>query len=444
MLRLIYAETPEMLGTLVVKLGSSSVTKADGPDPALLQTALRTALSARLLEWRVVLVSSGAVSSGKAYLDGQGLNTSSRLAAAVGQPLLIRTYGDLPAGQSCTICQILVSQSDLRSAAQMRVVADLLRECLDSGVIPIVNGNDVTDPEGSDNDSVAVGVAVGIGAEKMLLLTDVDGVFQGVPGDSDIHPSLTISELRAVKFSRSGTGRGGMRSKLRAAELASYNGIETIIANARHPEVILSCVRGEPTGTRIPASTAPWSPDRRWIAGIARSYGSLIINHEAEKSIKRGSSLFASGIKRVRGCFRSGDVIEVCTPAGHLIARGGASVSSSLMTLVRAMQSREVGLVMAEIIYQFANPAAPPAPADEESVEHSLRPVVRSALSIVRHNSPKDKRQLAVELLELFPQTAVKCMTDVSRTDDRARLAEFYEYLSSDLSFIDRSRLVTF
>lgn len=431
-----------MAGILVVKLGSSSVTRANGPDPALLQATLAAVLSARRLGWRVVLVSSGAVSSGEAYLGQQGLSTSTRLAAAVGQPLLMRTYANLPAGQSCAICQILVSQSDLRSAAQMRVVADLLRECLDRGIIPIVNGNDVTDPEGSDNDSVAVGVAVSVAAEKMVLLTDVAGVFRGAP--SDIYPVLTIDELRTVKFSRSGTGRGGMRSKLRAAELASYNGIETTIAHARRPDVILSCARGEPAGTRIAATAKPRPQERRWIAGIARSYGTLVINREAEKSIRQGSSLFASGIKRVRGDFRSRDVIDVCTPDGHLIARGGAAVSSSLMTLVRAMQSREVGIVMAEVIYQFAHSAAPLALPAEAGEAPSPRPIVRSALAAVRGNSVKEKRQLAVELLELFPQTAVNCMVDISRTDGRVRLAEFYDYLSSDLSFIDRSRLVVF
>jgi glutamate 5-kinase len=351
-------------------------------------------------------------------------------------------YGAQATEHPHTVCQILVSQSDLRSAAQMRGVAQVLLECLAEGIVPIVNGNDVTDPEGSDNDSVAAGIAISIGAEQLLLLTDVDGVYPGRPGETPPYASLAIGQLRRVPMSRTGTGRGGMRSKLRAAELASHNGVQTVIANARMSGVITSCVAGVPVGTRIPAAAAARPVDKRWIGGIARSHGRLTINREAEKSIRAGSSLFASGIKRVHGNFVNGDVVDVCAPDGLLIARGGAAVSSRLMTLVRAMQSREVGLVMAEIVHRFANPG----PLDDTNAvgDESARPQLRSALRAVRVNSLSAKRALAVELLHLFPQTAVECMTDASDSDSRSRLASYYDRLSSDLSFIERERLVVF
>jgi glutamate 5-kinase len=92
----------------------------------------------------------------------------------------------------------------------MRVVADVLQECFDKGIIPIVNGNDVIDPAGSDNDSVATGIAVSVGADKMLLLTDVEGVYCGAPGKSEVYSTLEIGELHRIPVARSGTGRGGI------------------------------------------------------------------------------------------------------------------------------------------------------------------------------------------------------------------------------------------
>ena len=114
-----------------------------------------------------------------------------------------------------------------------------------------MNGNDVTDARGSDNDAVAVAIAVAGGADKLLLLTDVHGV-QEKPRDGAAHvQDLLVSRIRAVRTTDAGTGRGGMRSKLRAVELAAYNGIESHIANARRPGVITECIKGEPVGTRI-------------------------------------------------------------------------------------------------------------------------------------------------------------------------------------------------
>lgn len=433
-----------MTDVLVVKLGSSSVTKAAGPDQELLTSALGDAIEAQRLGWHVVIVSSGAVSSGSAHLSARlGHRSSARLAAAVGQPLLMNMYSAPVAGRSHALCQILISQADLRSASQMRVVADVLQECFDADIVPIVNGNDVTDPDGSDNDSVAAGIAVSVGAGKLLLLTDVHGVYQGAPAHSPRYEALAVSDIRHVRLAASGTGRGGMRSKLRAAELASHNGIETVIANARSPHAILSCVKGQAIGTRVPPMSKARPPDKRWIAGIARSHGRLVINREAEASIRRGSSLFASGIKRVHGNFAAGDVIDITTPHGQLIARGGANLSSGLLSLVRAMQSDEVGQVMAEIIYQFARTGAAPQEQDAGGTA-AFRLPVRLALETVHSSSYAVKRRLAIEILELFPQTAVSCMTDTTRRIGRRRLAQFYGRLSSDLSFIDRSRLVVF
>ena len=231
------------------------------------------------------------------------------------------------------------------------------------------------------------------GADKLLLLTDVHGVLDKPQHGGSHLPDLPASRIRGVRTTGAGTGRGGMRSKLRAVELAAYNGIESHIANARTPGVITGCIKGEPAGTRIAPARPRFPADARWISGVAVSHGSIVINRAAEESIGAGASLFASGIKKVEGNFGSGDVIEVLTPSGRLIARGTSKVSATLMNLVRAMQTDEIALVMTEILSRFlrgnlgARPAARPpviGPLRARSAPPGLRLPVARALECGR------------------------------------------------------------
>jgi glutamate 5-kinase len=430
--------------SLVVKIGSSSVTRATGPDPVVLTSALDAALSARSLGWNVVLVSSGAVASGSAYLARTTeIGSSDRLAAAVGQPFLMDIYRSVSEVSGRQVCQVLISESDLRSPRAMSSVCAVLDECGRAGVVPIVNGNDVTDMRGSDNDGIAVGLAVSSGADKLLLLTDVVMVHDAGTQLSD----LAAADIRRVPTTQAGTGRGGMRSKLRAAELAAYNGIETHIASARLPGVITQCVKGEPVGTRIRVARERFPPEDRWISGVAMSHGSIVINRPAEESIRAGASLFASGIKKVDGLFAGGDVIEVITPSGRLVARGVSKVSATLMGLIRAMQTDEIAIVMTEILDKFlrgASPASPDRLAQDRDDLSARRPPVVKALDLIGSYGYEVTRKLALEVINLFPAATVEAMLDTRRDEGLRHLRERYSRLSSDLSFIDRQHLVVF
>src|SRR5258708_28800774 len=122
---------------------------------------------------------------------------------------------------------------------------------------------------------------------------------------------------------------------------------------ARRPGVIKGGIKDGPVATRTPPARPRFPADSRWISGVAVSHGSIVINRAAEESISEGASLFASGIKKVEGNFSSGDVIEVLAPSGRLIARGVPKVSATLMSLVRAMQTDEIAIVMTEILGKF-------------------------------------------------------------------------------------------
>jgi len=437
----------------VVKLGSSSVTRSTGPDPVVLTSALDAALNARPLGWNVILVTSGAVSSGAAFLARTSdARPSNRLAAAVGQPFLMDIYRSVSEVSGRHVCQILISEDDLRSPAAVSSVCAVLDECAGAGVVPIVNGNDVTDMRGSDNDAVAVGIAVASGADKLLLLTDVCGVHDESRGNGAHLPDLPASRIRDIRTVNTGTGRGGMRSKLRAVELAAYNGIESHIANARLPGVITGCIKDEPVGTRTRPARQRFPADSRWISGVAVSHGGIVINRAAEESISAGASLFASGIKKVEGSFSSGDVIEVLTPSGRLIARGVPKVSATLMNLVRAMQTDEIAIVMTEILGKFQrgnvrSETGGAARADSEQLQlrpPGLRPPVIKALDLVGRCRYELTRKLAIEIINLFPAATVEAMLDGRRDEGLRRLRDRYSSLSSDLSFIDRRGLVTF
>jgi glutamate 5-kinase len=432
---------------LVVKIGSSSVTKETGPDPLLLASAMDAALAARPLGWGVILVSSGAVSSGLAYIRRtMDFTPSKRLAAAVGQPFLADIYRSISGVSGDHICQVLISESDLRSPSAMASVASVFDECKAAGIIPIVNGNDVTDLTGSDNDAVAVGIAVAVGADRLLLLTDVAGVFRGPPDKGRYLEEVSVAELRSVRFSESGTGRGGMRSKLNAAELAACNGIETHIAYARRPNVIDDCLRGQSVGTRVCIARPRFPEGKRWISGIAIGHGRVVINRSAEDSIKQGASLFASGIKSVRGDFRTDDIIDIVSPSGVLLARGSAKLSSRLMRLVRSMRTDEIAMVMTRILtnFQFGNKARKDRRKKMPSSNVVMRFQVSRAIEEIDSMSYERIRELAEEVILLFPSTTADAMLGALPYDKGCSLRDRYESLSSDLSLIDRRQLVVF
>ncbi|PPH54626.1 glutamate 5-kinase [Rathayibacter sp. AY1E2] len=423
--------------TLVVKMGSSSVTKQSGPDPVLLASALESAFAARALGWDVVLVSSGAVSSGRAlFARSQEEPISARLAAAVGQTVLMGFYRSVAELSGALVAQILIGESDLASPRQMAHVAEAIRHALDAGVVPVVNGNDTIDSAGSDNDGVAGGLAMLLGADLLLLLTDVPGVFAGSIAEGVHLEELGISELRRIGVQKGGTGRGGIRSKLRAAELAAHNGVSTRIAGARTPEVILGTLGGPGPGTLVRAVHAHPPVEQRWISGVATGRGRVEINLEAERSIGAGSSLFASGIKRVSGEFGGGDVIEVRALSGELLARGVSRVSSRLLTLVRALRVDEIARVFVAVLGHAATTAPSASPEGEE------RPQLTRALEYARTLSSEHARAVAMEIVSLFPAESISAL--LGQGAGEGELVERYTRLVRTLAIVENENLAVF
>jgi glutamate 5-kinase len=275
------------------------------------------------------------------------------LPAAVGQPALMALYRQLAAAVGVEVCQILVSRSDLASARAMGDLGQVLRDATARGLLPIVNGNDATDPLAAlDNDQVAVAVAVAAEASKLLFLTDVRAAYRD-PSLSERLDRLTPAEARAVRVTGAGSGRGGMGSKLGAAARAACCGVECTIGSAREPDVVGRSLNPRArTGTVVRAAGAQLEPSRRWIGGIAYSEGSVHVNRDAEDSLRTGSTLYLSGVKRVDGEFAAGSVVELLDVRHpeRLLGRGSVALPSAILRLLRALSPQEVACVISILL----------------------------------------------------------------------------------------------
>lgn len=273
--------------------------------------------------------------------------------AAVGQPALMALYRQLAAAVGVEVCQILVSRSDLASARAMADLGQLLREAAGRGLLPIVNGNDAADPVSAlDNDQVAVAVAVAAEASRLLFLTDVRAAYRD-SSLTDRIVRLTPDEARAVRVTNGGTGRGGMGSKLGAAARAACCGVECVIGSATEPDVVARSLNPRArVGTVIRGPSARLEPSRRWIGGMAYSEGSVHVNREAEASLRTGSTLFLSGVKRVDGEFAAGSVVELVDVRHpeRVIGRGSVALPASMLRLLRALSPHQVACAISILL----------------------------------------------------------------------------------------------
>jgi glutamate 5-kinase len=327
---------------IVVKVGSSSLTR-DG----LLLTRkvgdLVRQISA-LMDGghEVVLVSSGAIALGSAELGWKGEDRSLRekqAAAAVGQIGLSELYRRHFARRKRRIGQVLLTRSGLTDRERFLNARHTFLELIRIGVVPVVNENDTVATEEilfGDNDNLSATIVSLIDADLLVILTDVDGLFESPPTEGQPAPRLiediakiTPAVRRSAGRSESATGRGGMITKLEAAQIASRSGAGTVICNAGTRDILLRVASGERIGTRIEAGERMASR-KHWLAFTTRSTGELVIDDGAHSALgRRGRSLLAAGVREVRGKFRVGDAVTCVDREGNAIARGLVGYNST-------------------------------------------------------------------------------------------------------------------
>jgi len=324
---------------LVVKVGSSLLVGREGARRDWVEGLVAEIAAAHGRGQRVIVVSSGAIALGAARLrldkGGRGNLADAQAAAAVGQIALSGLWAELLAARGLTAAQLLLTLDDLEDRRRYLNATATLTRLLDAGAVPVINENDSVATQEirfGDNDRLAARVAQAAQASAVLLLSDVDGLYDRNPKDAGAQLIREVdgvtAEIHAMasRESASGMGSGGMTSKLQAAEIAELAGIALVIANGTHERPIAR-VTQQGIGTLFrPRRKA--GARKAWLGGRLRLKGELIVDAGAADALARGSSLLAKGIVAVEGIFERGDPVAICGADGRVLAHGLAEYES--------------------------------------------------------------------------------------------------------------------
>lgn len=348
---------------IVIKIGSNLVATQDGALNAELLTNLVGEMAQLVQQGReVLLVTSGAVRIGLAKMGlvkGPKPDLSTRqAAAAVGQVELIAYYNSLFGANGCLIGQLLLTGDDLTDRQRYLHTRNTLLPMLHRyQVIPVINENDSVSVEGvqiGENDRLAALIAGKVQCDLLIILSDVDGLYTADPRlDSSatlFHEILSITpEIEKIAGgSTSGVGRGGMRSKISAAKIATRLGAHTVVTLGNHPQVINRILSGEEIGTLFIArdENRPCAK-KQWFGFAATPRGTIQIDTGAVRALKeQGSSLLPVGIIEVTGSFHAGDVVSVQSNDCREIARGLVNYSSDELRLIAGQHTGQIEIIL--------------------------------------------------------------------------------------------------
>ena len=341
------------MARLVIKLGSSIT--AD--DTGALRAETLASICAVVADRRaagdsVVVVSSGAIVRGMQVMD---LTARPReiedlqAASAVGQGKLFRVYDELLAARGVTSAQVLLTFFDMSARGHYLNARRTLNRLLAWGVVPVINENDTTATDEisfGDNDFLAAQVAILVGADRLVLLTDIDGLYTADPrvdAGAELVGEVTDFEgLHALDIGHgtSPLGTGGMRSKVVAAEMATAAGIPAVICNGVREGALAAALAGESEGTRFPPRGQGHSSFKLWLRYAKPARGTLVVDPGAARAVREGgTSLLPVGITEVRGEFDAGDAVEIVGPGAAMLGKGICSYSAEELRQVAGMQS---------------------------------------------------------------------------------------------------------
>jgi glutamate 5-kinase len=339
---------------LVVKIGSSTLASPAGGIDQGRVDSLSDAIATRVAGGsQLILVSSGAIAAGLLPLGlGQRPRdlATQQAAASVGQGMLLARYSAAFGRHGLTVGQVLLTADDVVRRAHYRNAARTFERLLGLGVVPVVNENDTVATEEirfGDNDRLAALVTHIVSADALLLLSDVDGVYDVDPAHgpatriSDVRGAGDLDHVRLGAVGKAGVGRGGMTTKVAAARIAAGAGVPTLLA---HADDVVAALAGDdvgtcfhPTGRRAPARLL-------WLAHATTGRGSVRLDPGAvEAVVTRRKSLLPAGITAVDGEFAAGDPIDLVDDGGRAIARGLSAYDSAELPELLGRSTRELG-----------------------------------------------------------------------------------------------------
>ncbi|MDR1195017.1 MAG: glutamate 5-kinase [Endomicrobium sp.] len=308
---------------IIIKIGTSTLTdKTGGLNKKYIASLAKNISNLRKDGNEILIVSSGAIGAGMGCLKLKNKPKTLRqkqALAAVGQPLIMNAYGEAFRVYGINVAQVLLTRDDFDNRIKYINARNTLCELMEKGIIPVINENDTVAVEEinfGDNDTLAALAAAAVDADKLIIFTDVDGLYEG-------HPSRGLFIARVEKItediesfagsdSSSGKGRGGMKTKILAAKIAAAAGADTIIANGANPDILKDINNEKARCTVFKAKTCRMEAKKSWIAFGKKPKGILTVDKKAaEALIKKGKSLLAAGITGVSGNFKRGDTVTV-------------------------------------------------------------------------------------------------------------------------------------
>ncbi|MDB5479908.1 MAG: proB, partial [Caulobacteraceae bacterium] len=346
---------------IVVKVGSALLVRGDTGlvDQAWLATFAADAARLRARGQRLVVVSSGAVALGRARLGLARRHLSlaeKQAAAAAGQSLLMRAWEEALEPHGLRAAQILLTPDDTEIRRRFLNARATLETLLELGAVAVVNENDTVATEEiryGDNDRLAARVAQMIGADLLVLLSDVDGLYTAdprkdpsarhVPVISDL--THEIEAMAGGSNAEAGVGTGGMATKLTAARIAQGAGCATLITLGKRPAP-LQAVEDGALATLVEPSLSPSAAYKSWIAGSLAPQGSLTVDAGAVTALKSGKSLLPAGVRKVEGRFGKGDAVVVLDPAGREVARGLSRYDAAEAEKIMGLRSDAIEAVL--------------------------------------------------------------------------------------------------
>jgi len=344
---------------ILIKVGSAVLTGPDGLDLKIIDSLVREMSDLVRQGYSVVLVTSGAIVSGKHRLKiTEKLKSipEKQAAAAIGQGRLMRVYSKSFENNGYYVAQILLTLSDMTDRQRYLNTRNTLTTLMDWGVIPIINENDtvaVDEIKFGDNDNLAAMIANIVEADLFINLTTTDGLYDGNPAQSEKVKLISFvreftEEIEAAATDEtSSAGTGGMKSKVQAAKKVTAIGIPCIIAPGKKKNVLTGIMAGKEIGTLFLPMADRLNSKKYWIAFTLRPRGKLIIDDGAKKALlEKGRSLLPSGIIDVEGDFVLGDPVCCVDREGTMIAKGLVNFSSAEIGKIKGLKTTQISQVL--------------------------------------------------------------------------------------------------
>lgn len=339
---------------LVLKFGTASITNTNGDvDESIISSIARQVADIQS-QYKIVLVSSGAVGAGKRFIkDYKGELSQRKAAAAIGNPILMALYAHYFQKFGISVAQSLCERSHFANRTQFLQLKETYETLWASGAIPIANENDVVSNQElkfSDNDELATLLAAGFGAKVLLFCTSVGGLLDK---SGKIVPQVQgiSSEIwNLVDSSKSASGLGGMLSKLSFAHKANQLGIKAIIFDIKSENALAEALEGR-GGTQFLPQNVNRNARQKWMSTGSLICGKLVLDAGAEKAIYHRKSLLAVGVSTIEGKFEAGEVIELFSSENKLIATAQSRISSTELVQNQKTKNLEVAHADQIVVY---------------------------------------------------------------------------------------------